>query len=228
MLIHTGTQVQLVAESTTGSGTTTREGSVQSSAILVSLFVNSIASGTLSVTVRTLTDTGKEVDIITFPVVSGPTANLLLRKSGDTLQRFKVIATYTDSCEYEIYVKAVDGGGVQDVTILGQPIDVNVTGGDIDVTIVPPSAWTTHQETVTAVAALLIPASISDRKGILVKNWSTTTDVYIAESLIAADPATAYPLSARDAVALDLTAGSSVYAVTISGTADVRIVQAGS
>lgn len=227
MLITTGTQDRVIKEVTTGAGITSREGSVISSAILATLWVSSVTSGTLDVVVYTLTDTGKEVQVLAFPTQSGATVNLLLQKSGPVVQRFRVQATYTGIADYEVYIRATDSGGTQDVTILGQPIDVNVVGGDVTVTIVPPSQWQTSQVTATNVSTILIPAAISDRKGILIKNWSTDTDVFIGESAPAANTASGYPLSARDAVALDLTAGSAVYAVTASGTADIRIVQAG-
>lgn len=227
MLITKGVQDRVIAEVTTGAGQTSREGSVNSPAILASLYVNSVSSGTLTVSVYTMTDVGKEVLLFVFPVISAPTVNLLLRRSGDTLQRFRVVADYTGICDYEVYIRATESGGTQDVNILGQPIDVNVVN-DIDVTIVPPSQWQTSQETVTTTAALLIPAAIADRKGILIKNWSVGTDVFLGESLAAANTVSGYPLSARDAVALDISAGSAVYAVAASGTADIRIVQAGS
>lgn len=227
MLITKGVQDRVIAEVTTGAGSTSREGSVNSPAILASLYVNSVTAGTLTVSVYTMTDVGKESLLFTFPVIAAPTVNLLLRRSGDTLQRFRVVADYTGICDYEVYIRATESGGTQDVNILGQPIDVNVIN-DIDVTIVPPSQWQTSQQTVTTTAALLIPAAIADRKGILIKNWSAGTDVFLGESLAAANTASGYPLSARDAVALDISAGSAVYAVTSSGTADIRIVQAGS
>lgn len=227
MILHPGTQDRVIAEVTVGAGSTSKEGSVLSPAILASLWVNSISSGTLTVSVYTLTEPGKEDLLFTFPVVGVPSVNLRLEKSATTLQRFRVEAVYTGVCDYEVYVRATQSGGTQDVNILGQPIDVNVVN-DIDVTVVPPSQWETSQQTVTAVAALLIPAAIADRKGILIKNWSMATDVFLGESLLAANTTSGYPLSARDAVALDISAGSAVYAVTASGTADIRIVQAGS
>lgn len=228
MLIHTGVQERVISEVTAGAGSTVREGSVQSPAILVTLWVSSVSSGTLDVDVYTLTDTGKEALLFSFPTQSGPTVELQLQKSGPLVQRFRVVATYTGICDYEVYVRATQSAGTQDVNILGQPIDVTVVGGEVDVEIQPPSEWETSQATVTDTAALLIAAAIADRKGILIKNWSTDTDVFLGESLLAANSASGYPLSARDAIALDLAAGSTVYAVAETGeTADIRIVQAG-
>jgi hypothetical protein len=228
MLINTGTQVRFINETTVGAGTTSLDGSLKGDSLLASLYVDSISSGTLTVSVFTLTDSGKEALLFSFPIVAAPTASLLLKASGISLQRFRVQADYTGICTYEVYVRSIDGVGTQDINVLGQPIQVTVASGNIDVRILPPSVWQTSQVTVGTSAVTIIPAALTDRKGLLVKNWSSTTDCYIAESLPAASTATAYPLSARDAIAIDLTAGTAVYGITVSGTADIRIVQAGS
>lgn len=227
MIINVGTQERVINETTVGPGTTSIDGSIRGDSLLASLYVDSLSSGTLTVSVYTQTDDGKEVLLLTFPVLSGPTSNLLLSASGIILQRFRVQAVYTGICTYEVYIRAITGVGNQTVTISGQPIEVTVSSGDVSVEIQPPSTWQTNQVIVTSTTALLIPAVLFDRKSLLVKNWSNTTDVYIGESA-GLTSGTGYPLSARDALAIDLAAGSAIYAVTASGTADIRIVQAGS
>src|SRR5258707_822681 len=111
MLIHVGTQERLLTETTIGSGVTSREGSIASDSLIATLWVDSVTSGSLTVSCYTLTDVGKEVLLFTFPVVSAPTTNLLLKKSGVSLQRFRIQATYTGICSYEIYIRAVEGLG---------------------------------------------------------------------------------------------------------------------
>jgi len=230
MIINLGTQERLISESVGAAGTTIREGSILSDSLLATLWVNSITSGSLTVSIYTLTDTGKEALLFSFPALVAPSTTLVLQKSGISLQRFRVQATYTGACDYEVYIRAVSGAGSasQDVNIINQPISVTVDSGDIDVHLQPPSTWQTSQVTVTTSAAILIPAVLFDRKGLLVKNWSTGTDVYLGENLAAANTASGYPLSARDGIAIDLASGSAIYAVTSTGSADVRIVQAGS
>lgn len=208
-MIHNGTQERFISEITLGAGSTRKDGVIQSDSLLATLYVNSIASGNLSVSVYTLTDIGKQDLLFTFPTVTGPTVDLLLKKSGISLARFLIVATYTGVVDYEVYVRAVDGAGESSTRILGS------------------SNWKTEQATVTTSAALLIPSSLTDRNGILIKNWDALATIYVAESLVNATTGSGYPLGPRDAIAMDLSAGAEVYAVSDSSPADVRIVQSG-
>lgn len=208
MLLSVGTQDRILAEATTGAGVSSREGSTLSDSLLVSLWATSVTSGTLSVTVYTLTDTGREEAVITFPAVSTGTTSLLLRKAAVTLQRFRVTATYTGVCTYEVYVRAISGGE-SSARILGA------------------ATWQVTQADVTTTPALLIPASLDDRAGLLIKNWSDSRNVFVAESLAKIASGDSYPLAPRDGLSMDLAAGAQVYAVAEGGTADVRIVESG-
>lgn len=209
MLLHNGTQERLIAQTTTGAGSTVKEGSTQTDSILVSLWVGAVTSGDLTVTVYTLTDEGKETEIITFPVVAAPTSEILLRKAALTLQRFRVVATYSGICEYEIYVRAIEGAGEASAKILGS------------------ANWAVSQETVGVVVQALIPAALTDRSGVLIKNWSTNAIIYLAETSLKATVAMGYPLAPKDAVAMDIAAGAAVYAISDLAGADVRIAQSG-
>ncbi len=209
MLINTGTQERLIAEATTAAGTTVREGSIRSDSVLVSLWVGSVTSGSLSVTVYTLTEEGKEVDIITFPVVGAPTVELLLRKSAVSLQRFRVAATYTGVCNYEIYVRAIEGAGESSTRILGS------------------TNWATDQVTVGTSPMLLIASSLLDRNGVVLKNWSVTQNVFVAESSAKLVASKGYPLAPRDGLALDIAAGAEVWAVADAAGADIRLAESG-
>lgn len=205
MIIHNGTQERFIAEITEGAGTTVKEGSIQTDSLLATLWVNSISSGSISVVVYTETEPGKADDIITFPTVNAPTTELLIRKSAVALQRFRVVVTYTGICDYEIYIRAIEGAGESSVRILGAP------------------SFRVTQQDVTTTAIELIPASLDDRQGIIIKNWSISTNMYIAETMAKATIGDGYPVAPRDNVTLDVSAGVSVWAVAESGTVDVRI-----
>lgn len=209
MLLHPGTQERLISESTTGAGSSSKEGSIQSDSLLATLWVGSVTSGTLTVSVYTLTDTGKEVLLFSFPAISAPTSNLLLKKAGVSLQRFRVEATYTGVCNYEVYIRATEGIGESSNKILGA------------------DTWKVSQSTVTTVAAVLIPASLTDRNGLVLKNWSPTGNIFVAESLAKATAALGYPLAPKDALALDVAAGAAIYAIADAASVDVRIAESG-
>lgn len=208
MLMHGGTQERLIAEVTTGAGSTVREGSIQSDSLLATLYVNAVTSGSLTVTISTLTDAGKELEIISFPAVTGATTNLLLKKAAISLQRYKVQAVYTGICDYEIYVRAVEGAGEASARILGS------------------DSLVTSQATVNSTPAPLIPSSLTDRTGLVIKHWGGAGNLYVSESL-AKLPGEAYPMGPRDALALDISAGVTVYAMSDGDPLDIRIAEAG-
>jgi hypothetical protein len=209
MLIHNGTQERVIEELTSGPGTKSVHGSVQSDSLLVSLYVSQVTSGTLSVTIYTLIDEGKEVPVITFPNITAPTAQLLLRKSAVVMQRFRVAVTYSGACEYSVYVRAIEGAGESTTKILGN------------------SDWSVAQATVGTTAVQLVPSSLTDRNGVVIKNWSETQTLYLANSLALCTSGVGYPLAPRDGFALDIAAGASIWAIASAPGADVRIAQSG-
>ena len=208
MILHPGTQERLLKEITVGAGTASKEGSIQSDSLLVTVWVDSITSGNLVVTVSTLTDNGKEVNIITFPTLSAPTTSLLLKKSGVSMQRFKVTATYSGVCEYEVYVRAIEGAGESSVKIIGS------------------AALETSATTVTTVPGVLVPAALVDRNGLSILNYGGGGTLFISESL-AKLTTQAWPVQAGGGWSLDIQAGVTIYAVSSSGSLDVRIAQSG-
>lgn len=210
MALNPGKTERLIAETTTGAGETSREGAVISDSLLATLWVDNVTSGSLTVTVYTLTDTGKEVELFSFPVLSAPTSNILLKKAGISLQRFRVKATYTGECTYEVYIRAVSGIGESSTRILGS------------------QNWEVNQATVGATAQVLIPAAIVDRRGFIIRNNSTSGQVlYVAESLSAATTANGFPIPPGETFAVDVASGAEVYAVSSAAGADVRYAQAG-
>jgi hypothetical protein len=209
LIIHPGVQCRILQEVTLAAGVTSRDGSIQSDALLVSLWVSSVTSGTLSVKVYTLTDDGREVELISFPTVSAPTTSLLLKKSGVSLQRFRVEATYTGICEYEIYVRAIESAGDSSVRLLGA------------------AQLETSAISVTTTPAVLLPASLEDRNGISVLNYSGAGTLFLSED-ISKLPAQAWPVPPGGGWSLDVTAGVTIYAVSSSGSLDIRVAQSGS
>lgn len=201
-------QTQLFNETSTGPGSLSREVSSQSDSILITLWCAAL-TGTLTVTAYTLTDTGKEVAILTFPVISAPTSILVLKRAPVIASRVRVEAVYTGIAQYEIYARAINSGLVE-TKIVGS---TNI------------SATTVIVGSVTPVN--IIPAALTDRSGIVIKNWSTSQTVYLAESSAAATLAAGYPLAPKDALAIDLSAGVGIYMISDAPGADIRILQSG-
>lgn len=207
-MIHPGTQERLIKEATLAAGVTSKEGVIQSDSLLCTLWVDQITSGSLNVSVYTLTDNGKEVLLFSFPSLTAPTTNLLLKKSGVSMARFRIVATYTGQVEYEVYVRAIEGAGESSVKIVGA------------------NELQTSAGTVTTSPAILIPANLQDRAGISVLNYSGSGTLFISESS-AKLPLEAWPVPPGAGWSLDIAAGVTIYAVSSSGSLDVRIAQAG-
>lgn len=208
MLIHPGTQERVITELTTGSGSTVREGSIQSDSLLATVWVDSVTTGDLSISVYTLTDNGKEVLLFSFPTISASTTELLLKKSGVTMQRFRVVVTYTGICQYEVYVRAIEGAGESNVRIVG------------------PANLVTSAVSVSTAPSILLSSSLTDRNGITIKNYIGSGTVFLSESL-AKLPADAWPLGPGEVWFLDIASGVTIYAVSSAGTNDVRVAEAG-
>lgn len=62
----------------------------------------------LIITVHTFTADDNEVLLLTLPTITAATPNLILMNSRLSLQKFRVRATYTGICSYEVYVRAVN------------------------------------------------------------------------------------------------------------------------
>lgn len=207
MPLPTGKTVTALSEAATGAGSREVAIPLDCEAVLVSLFV-SVVGGTFSLEVLTETEPGKQKSIATFPTVAAPTTELVLKKAAVTMGNLRLRATYTGACTYEVRIKGLSAGETT----------VKLVGAD---------GWSVAQTNVSTVPVLVVSASVNDRQGVVVKNWSTTADVFLAPSAAACLPASCWPLAPRDALALDVSAGAEVWAVTSAGTADVRVSQAG-
>ncbi len=116
--------------------------------------------------------------------------------------------SYTDACEYEIYARAV-GSGSSDTRILG------ANNLEMD------------QQTIGVTNTILIASTLTDRSGLLIKNWSNTQTLYIAESSAKLSAGKGYPLAPKDGVAMDIAAGITIWAYADAAGADIRIAQSG-
>ncbi len=208
-MIHPGTQEKIISETTSGAGSTERESSIQSDSLVATLWVDSVTSGSLSVSVYTETEEGKSLLLFTFPTISAPTTELVLKKSGVSMSRFRIVATYTGICQYEVYVRAINGIGESNVRILGG------------------NGFRVSKQSVGTSAVQLVPASLTDRTGIIIKNWSLAGNLYLAETSVKATSNDGYPVAPRDNVTLDVAAGVEVWAISDSGTLDIRLGEAG-
>lgn len=207
-LLGEGKEIQLLDITSVGAGSEEVTFNIDSESVLLSLYVGSVA-GDLTVTAYTIGSDGQETEIISFPTISAPTAELLLRKAASTLQKVKVTCTYSGATSFNLRARGVYAGASS----------VRIEGA---------SSFRVTQNNITTSAEALVAAGLTDRTGILVINTSTIGTLWIAETLAkatAADGAPIYPNGGN--MAVDLAAGQALYAVASSGTIDVRIVELG-
>jgi hypothetical protein len=179
-----------------------------SDAVLFSLWVDSVPTGSLSVTIYTFTENSKEVSVLAFPTITASTTELLLRKTAVSLSNLRVeIALTTGTASLEVRARGL-------------------TAGESTAKISGQTTWTVTQASITTAPSSLVPASLVDRNGLVIKNAGSNS-IYLGETVVNATPALGWPLSPGESLAMDLGAGQSIYASTQAGTSDARIAQAG-
>lgn len=208
--LQPGKVTTLLRESGAAAGTRTVIFTLDSDSVLISLFVESIGAGTLKVDVYTQTEDGRDIKIIDFPSISGPTADLILKKPAVAMGVIRVVVVTTATATFEVRAKGLSAGETS-VRILGA------------------NDWQVSQITITTAASILIAAALTDRSGLVIKNYSAAggPTLFLAESLANATSVVGYPIGPGESLGMDLAAGESVYGVASSGTIDVRLAEAG-
>lgn len=209
-VIDAGVQKLAMSETVTAAGISQVQAVMQTDTLLVTLFVSSAAAD-LVVTVYGFTDddTNRKVPLFIFPTISSPTANLVLKRAAVTTARVLIEASYAGAASFEIYVRGIQAG-LSDTKIIGAE---NLRMSQKDIT--------------TGAPQVLIASALSDRSGVLVKNWSATGNIYVGASSLEATVADGYPLGPKDAISIDIQAGVAIYAVAETSTVDVRLVEVG-
>jgi hypothetical protein len=206
--LQSGKTLLVFSESVPSAGSQTRVFTLDSDTFQTSLFVSSI-SGSLTIKVYTLTQEGREKEVITYSNITAPSTELSLKKAATAMGVVKVVAVYTGACNFELRAKGLSSGETS------AKIQSANTARATKVIIPTPGK-------------ILLPAALSDRKGIIIRNWSTTVTVYLGFSISEANFANGYPLKPQEALSIDLGAGAALYGdIQSAGTADVRIIEAG-
>lgn len=202
-----GRTVPVFRASLTAAATLQKAVSLDADSCLVSLWVSSISSGSLTVRVTTITEVGREFEVITFPAVTGPTTNLLLKKASLAMSRVRVEAVATGPCDFEVDLKGI-------------------SVGEASTKLVGSAAATAVKYTATGTPAILIPSSLADRTAVQIQNNGPTGTLYLGFSLAEATLASGFPVPVGGQWVGDLASGQVIYAVTSGPSVDVRTIQA--
>lgn len=106
-MINKGEVCPVLNESPTGASVIDKCFTVQADGVLLSLFVQEL-TGTLDVNVYTRTRAGEEKLIDTFPQISAPTTELIIRKEIGVHDQMRVEVITSDAAKYDIRAKGVD------------------------------------------------------------------------------------------------------------------------
>jgi hypothetical protein len=180
---------------------------ITSDSVLVSVWVETITGGTLSVVCSTVTQEGREFEIINFPPVAAHTTQLLLRKASLALSKIKVTATTTGSCTFQVHVKGINIGET-----------TTKIAGSAAAVAIPYIA--------TSTPAILIPATLQDRAAVQILNNGPSGTLYIGFDASQATVGNGYPVGVGGYWSGDLAAGGLIYASTSGPAIDVRTIQA--
>jgi hypothetical protein len=155
-----------------------------------------------------LDNSNKEVLLLSFPLVTSASTEVLQKRTGTAPTRLRAKVTHSGACDFELSARAVATGSS----------DTRILGG---------SSLKMSKKTVNSVVGLLIPASLIDRTAVAIKNWSTSGTVYVAETSAKAHQNNGWPIGPKDALGLDIQAGVELYASAVDGPCDVRIIESG-
>lgn len=214
MKISHGVQLSVLRRDETVAGSADVTFDVQSDSLLTTLFAE-VNAGTLTVQVFAITQGGPadatpahEIQLYAFPVLSAPTANLLIQKAAATTSRVRVKATWTGACKFDVQARAINGGTSETSVVSANEVAV-------------------EQLTVNSgPAQVLIPASLTDNIGYQLRNWSANgAVVYVAETQAKATPALGWPCAPGDVLSVSVKGGQTWYISSNIDGADVRILE---
>lgn len=181
--------------------------------VYTSLSVSTVNSGTMTIQVLTYSDNNytetETATVSNFPVIAAP-IGLLIQKGGAVMSWLEIVVVTTGTTSYKIHVKGV-------------------SSADSTVSIAGAGDASSGQSTIPATTpTLIIPVSLTDRSGLIIKNWGPSGSIlYIGFSALQATPAAGYPLIYGESMGMDLSGGATLYGYGTEAT-DVRILQGGS
>lgn len=210
MPLNTGDVCVVLKEKPAGASTKSEFFDVDSTGVLISLFVESV-SGALDINVYTFTKQGHRKLIDSFPTVSAPTSELLIRKQIEVFDHVEVEVITTDAACYEIRAKGTESG-LASVSIVG--------AGD----------WQVTNVSVAASPMLIIGAGLTARTGLLLRNtnFGTGDILQVAESAAKLTGGIYASVLPGESIQPDLDAGNEVWGQSSTGNSiRIEIVEVG-
>jgi hypothetical protein len=207
-VLQPGKMLTIMSDSMLSAGTQSRIFTLDCDTFQTSLFVSSI-TGTLNITIYTVTQEGRELSVISYTNITTTSTELSLKKAATAMGVVRVVAVYTGPCTFELRAKGL-------------------SSGQTSATIQSANSAKASQITVSSTPTILLPAALTDRKGVIIRhNGNTGTTLYLGFSQAQASTGIGYPISRGEALALDVATGAVLWAVSGTSVIDVRIIEAG-
>jgi hypothetical protein len=204
--VEAGRIITAIQEVKTGPGVTSKIVAISAEGALISLFVNSL-SGSLNITVYTLTEDGKRQKLFDFPQVNTATPELVIKTISPTLNLIEIVCTYNGPCDYEVHVRGI-------------------TSGQVSSRLLSPTTLSAKKVTQGTLPAVLIPATTETRSAVIIRNASAGV-LYLGGTLAEATLATGFPVASGESIVIDIAGGQAVYAVGTVVGMDIRYMEAG-
>jgi len=183
---------------------------IDADSIQASLWVGSL-SGTLDVTIYTLTEDGKETSVISFPQVTAASGSLQIRKAAAIMSRIRVEVVASDAADFEVRIRGI-GTGEASVRILAAN-----------------EAKASQEDIGTGTPTLIVPAALNDRAGFVIKNNNSGAGeiLYIGFTSGETTTTNGYPIGPQESLGVDVASGQEVYGLG-TVTIDARLLEASS
>lgn len=191
-----------------GTGVKQYSAITQADTILVSVFIRSITTS-VKVDVYTVSQDGSK-KIINFPLLTAPTAELVIEQAAATLSNLRLDIDYVGDCDFDVVFRGVTGGTTSNSIAFGA------------------ASATAYNVVATSTPAILIPAAITDRQGLILKNYGSGATLFIGFTLSEASASVGWPMAQGETIAIDLQAGQVIYAVSSGANINVRVMEANS
>jgi hypothetical protein len=205
--LEQGRTITLINADEAGAGSLTFECSIESDAMLASLWVES-CSGDLDIIINTVDTDGHLYPSLVFPTINSQTTTLLIRKAALVMGRIRVNATFTGAVKFRLVGKGI-GSGETSVKLIGS---ATASSSSINVPTTP---------------TLLFPVSLDDRDGLVIKNYDLLNTLFIGFTVGEVTAPEGYPLGPGSSIAITLQGGQGVYGRASAGTIDVRKMESG-
>jgi hypothetical protein len=204
--VESGKIITAIKEAKSGPGVTNKIVAISAEGALISLFVNSL-SGSLNITVYTLTEDGKRQKLFDFPQVNTSTPELVIKTISPTLNLIEIVCTYNGPCDYEVHVRGI-------------------TSGQVSSRLLSPSTLSAKQVVMGTLPSVLIPATTETRSAVIIRNTSAGV-LYLGGTLSEATLATGFPVASGESIVIDIAGGQAVYAIGTVVGMDIRYMEAG-